>query len=298
MKSIHIVEDTLPVAWEKAVLACWEEGENFPTEYDKESDPNSRDVTALIHVKNPMAEPRIHRAFPGGLHDLEKYRSEVMYGVHNHWIDPKAGKWEYTYHERLFEYDVAEVVTTTPKSGITYPFTHICTQYDQIQKCIEMIKACPFTRRAQAVTWKVWEDLGISDPTCLQRIWVRCQDGKMHMNVHMRSNDAFKAAFMNMHAFTELQAYMAAEAGYEMGEYIHIADSFHIYGSYFEDFKGFLNIVDKREPEDRVFTTEEANFFFIDGCNELLAEEDMPEKKKEIVRERKAYLEMGLDDDK
>jgi thymidylate synthase len=279
MKSIHIVENTLPVAWEKAVLACWEEGENFPTEYDKESDPNSRDVTALIHVKNPMAEPRIHRAFPGGLHDLEKYRSEVMYGVHNHWIDPKAGKWEYTYHERLFEYSL-------PHENITI--------YDQIQKCIEMIKACSFTRRAQAVTWKVWEDLGISDPTCLQRIWVRCQDGKMNMNIHMRSNCAFKASFMNMYAFTELQAYMAAEAGYEVGEYMHIADSFHIYGSYFEDFQGFLNIIDKREPEDRVFTTEEANFFFIDGCNELLAEEDMPENKKEKVRERKSYLEAQL----
>ena len=98
MQSIHVVEDSLAMAWEKAVIACWEKGEKFPTEYDRPEDPNSRDVSALIHVKKPFDEPRIHRAFPGGLDDLEKYRSEMLYGVHDHWIDPSVGKWEYTYH--------------------------------------------------------------------------------------------------------------------------------------------------------------------------------------------------------
>ena len=106
MESIHIVEDSLPMAWEQAVAACWNQGESFATEYDKPGDPRSRDVTAMIHVRRPFDEPRIHRAFPGGLDDLEKYRCEVLYGVHDHWVDPAQGKWEYTYHQRLFEYDV------------------------------------------------------------------------------------------------------------------------------------------------------------------------------------------------
>jgi len=106
MKSVHVIEELLPAAWEKAVIACWEQGENFPTEYDHDGDPNSRDVSVLIHVTKPFEEPRIHRAFPGGLDDLEKYRSEVLFGVHDHWVDPAAGKWEYTYHERIFEYQV------------------------------------------------------------------------------------------------------------------------------------------------------------------------------------------------
>ena len=29
-------------------------------------------------------------------------RQEVVNGIHDHWIDPAAGKWTYTYHERLF----------------------------------------------------------------------------------------------------------------------------------------------------------------------------------------------------
>lgn len=294
MKSIHIVEDTLPVAWEKAVLACWEEGESFPTEYDKESDPNSRDVTALIHVKNPMAEPRIHRAFPGSLDDLEKYRSEMLYGVHNHWIDPKAGKWEYTYHERLFEYNVPQVA----EAAVNKAYWSEKGRYNQIQKCIEMLKKCPFTRRAQAVTWKVWEDLGISDPACLQRVWFRVQkiDGKdkLNMTVDFRSNDAYRASFMNIFALTELQKYVAEQVGVDVGEYIHHADSFHIYGSCFDEFKSFLNMVNKREFEDRTYRTQDALPFFLQGCDILLAEEDMPEIKKEIVCQRKLYLESLL----
>jgi len=274
MKSIHIVEPSLPLAWEKAVVACWEQGESFPTEYDKPGDPHSRDVTALIHVTRPFDEPRIHRAFPGGLDDLEKYRAEVLYGVHDHWIDPAAGKWEYTYHERLFAYRV-------PSAGV----------FDQIASAIEKLKSAPHTRRAQAVTWQVWNDMRIDDPACLQRLWFRISGGKLHMNCHIRSNDAFKAAFMNMFAFTELQREMAAAIGVAPGEYMHIADSFHIYGSYFKDFEGFLKTVATRSSQDRVYSTDFARDIFIEGCDALLAESDMPPDKKPLVQKRRRQLQ-------
>ncbi len=273
MKSIHVVERLLPVAWEQAVIRCWREGETFPTEYDKPGDPDSRDVSCMIHVTEPFAEPRIHRAFPGGLDDLEKYRSEVLHGVHDHWIDPSVGKWEYTYHERLFAYDV-------PGVGLV----------DQIDAVISKLREVPYTRRAQAVTWQAWQDPAADDPACLQRLWFRISDGRLHMNVHMRSNDAFKAAFMNMFAFTELQAMVAEQLSVAPGEYIHICDSFHIYGSYFEEFEGFLKTVESRKEEDRVFTTDFARDFFLDGCNALLAEEDMPNDRRQVVQKRQAEL--------
>ncbi len=279
MRSIHIVEDLLPAAWEKAVLACWEQGESFPTQYDKPNDPNSRDVIACIHVRKPFAEPRIHRAFPGGLDDLEKYRAEVIYGVHDHWIAPEKGMWEYTYHERLFDYRLP--------AGADGKVLHI----DQIEKCIELLKGCGYTRRAQAVTWQAWNDLGISDPACLQRLWFRIQDGRLNMVIHMRSNDAFKAAFMNMYAFTELQAWVAQRVGIEPGEYCHIADSFHIYGSYFAEFEGFLQTVRSRSWEEKVYTSEFATPFFLDGCDTLLAESDMPAGPRKMVEERRMKLQ-------
>ncbi|KKL76780.1 hypothetical protein LCGC14_2041490, partial [marine sediment metagenome] len=156
---------------------------------------------------------------------------------------------------------------------------------------IQRLKEVPYTRRAQAVTWQVWNDMTIDDPTCLQRLWFRVADGKLHMNCHIRSNDAFKAAFMNMYAFTEIQRIAAEAIGVGLGEYMHISDSFHIYGSYFEDFEGFLKTVESRTPEERVYTTDFARDFFIEGCDALLGEDDMPADKKAIIEKRKAELQ-------
>ena len=132
--------------------------------------------------------------------------------------------------------------------------------------------------------------MNFEHPPCLQRLWFRIAGGRLHMTAHMRSNDAFKAAFMNMHAFTELQAEVAAAVGVEPGEYLHIADSFHIYGSYFEQFEGFLNTVQTRPPDERVYTSDFAREFFVEGCDTLLAEADKPADKQALVRKRRDRL--------
>lgn len=285
MKSIHIVEETLPVAWEKAVIACWEQGDSFPTQYDKPNDPNSRDVLACIHVKNPFAEPRIHRSFPAGLSSLETYRAEVLWGVHDYYMQDTTNphRWEYTYHQRLFNYNTEK--ETRSQDGTSWKQT-----IDQIAACVRMLKKCGHTRRAQAVTWQAWNDLEIADPACLQRLWFRVQDNKLNMTVHMRSNDAYKAAYMNMYAFTELQRTVAEEVGVQPGEYIHVADSFHIYGSYFNEFEGALKTFKNRSYEDKVWNTEFAKDFFVEGCDELLAEKGMPEDCVQKVKQRKEEL--------
>ena len=178
---LQIEAETIPEGWEKAVLACWERGARIATQYDQEGDPHSRDALLVLAVTNPLAEPRIHRAFPGGIQDLEVYRQEVVEGIHDHWIDPAAGKWEYTYHERLTAYRVP---------GLSEPV-------NQLDYVVDALAQAPYTRRSQAITWKPWEDAGISDPACLQRMWFRAFGDELVLNVHMRSNDAFKASFMN-----------------------------------------------------------------------------------------------------
>src|SRR5690242_20114996 len=102
--TLSVTARCLPEAWEKAVLAVWKHGIDIKTEYDKPDDPPSKDATVMITVENPFNEPRIHKNFPGGPEELEAYRQEVCDGIHDHWIDPLAGKWTYTYHERLFAY--------------------------------------------------------------------------------------------------------------------------------------------------------------------------------------------------
>jgi len=244
---VQVTAKTLPEAWEQAVLQIWEQGASVATQYDKPADPASRDAIAVIVVTDPMAEPRIHRAFPGGIVELEAYRQEVVEGIHDHWVDPAAGKWEYTYHERLAAYSVP---------GLPKPV-------NQLDYVIDALAEAPHTRRAQAITWKPWEDAGISDPACLQRIWLRVFGDELAMNIHMRSNDAFKAAFMNMYAFTDLQRLVAERLSERLGrsirvgQYTHIADSFHIYGAYFEEFEGFLKTLKVRTFEQRTYMTED-----------------------------------------
>lgn len=252
---IRIQGSNLPEAWERAVLSTWETGLDIRTEYDKPGDPFSKDCTMIIVVDDPFAEPRIHRAFPGGLEDLEVYRQEVVDGIHDHWIDPKAGKWTYTYHERL---------TAFPAEG---------RRIDQIDYIVRKLSEAPHTRRAQAITWSPAIDPSTDDPPCLQRIWLRLVETgeggySLNMNTHWRSRDAYKASFMNIFALTDLQRRIASliskNIGKEVkaGRYVDISDSFHIYGSYHDEFRNFLKTVKERTFEQRTWNSQFAASFF------------------------------------
>jgi len=258
---------TLPEAWEKAVLACWSEGVAIKTEYDKPGDPPSRDCTMLWTVEDPFAEPRIHRAFPGGLEDLEVYRQEVVEGVHDHWICPEEGKWTYTYHKRLFAYDI---------EGQTI---------DQVAAVVDRLARSGHTRRAQAITWNPKLDGPTEDPPCLQRLWFRMLEDDagglvLNMNAHWRSRDAYKAAYMNVFALTDLQRVVAGRIAQKtgravrVGRYADLCDSFHIYGSYFHDFEGFLRMVEKRSFEDRTWPSAYAEPMFAEARERLRQEKE------------------------
>jgi thymidylate synthase len=204
-------------------------------------------MTITIH--DPLSEPMIHKDFPGGPIELQEYVMEVCDGIKDHLVrdrrDPGDTRWEYTYHQRLFAYEVPSLGT-----------------YDQIEGVSRKLADTPHTRRAQAITWKVWEDNDCYDPACLQSVWCRILDvgGEpvLNMNVRFRSNDAYKAAFMNMFALVQLQRKIAARTSelwgreVKVGRYCHTADSYHVYGSYFREFEGrFLGALEKRSFAQR-----------------------------------------------
>jgi thymidylate synthase len=141
--------------------------------------------------------------------------------------------------------------------------------YDQIEMVAAKLAQTPYSRRAQAITWKVWEDNACYDPACLQSIWCRVlpdSEGNwvLNANIRFRSNDAYKAAFMNAFALIQLQKHIAeriAELSGKrvlMGRYVHQADSYHIYGSYFDEFQArFLKALETRTFERRTFRYED-----------------------------------------
>ncbi|MFH0911054.1 MAG: thymidylate synthase [Planctomycetota bacterium] len=247
----------LAEAWENSLIVLHERGGRIRTMYDKPEDPPSYDATMLITVEEPLAEPRIHQDFPGGLEDLEEYVMEVCDGIKDHLVrdprDPHDTRWEYTYHGRLAAY-------TAP--GLSQG------AIDQLERIAQKLAQTPYTRRAQAVTWKAWEDLDCYDPPCLQSLWCRVteEEGFPHlgMNVRFRSNDAYKAAFMNMFALVRLQERIAERLGelsgreVRLGRYVHFADSYHLYGSYFREFEErFLGGLKRRDFSERTLRYED-----------------------------------------
>jgi len=246
---LYVEADCIARAWELSLLELHAKGCDLKTEYDKPDDPPSKDATMLITITDPLTEPMIHKDFPGGPLELQEYVMEVCDGIKDHLVrdpnDPKDTRWEYTYHQRLFKYEVPSL-----------------KPFDQIEIVCQKLAKTPHTGRAQAITWKVWEDNDCYDPACMQSVWCRLleQGGEpvLSMNVRFRSNDAYKAAFMNIFALVQLQQRMAARISelsgkkIAVGRYVHMVDSYHIYGSYFKEFEGrFLGAMGKRSFEQR-----------------------------------------------
>jgi len=313
MESGHIPvltvnEDTIPLAYEKAIREVWEKGVSVRTEYDRPEDPPSRDATVITTVRNPFGQPRFHRSFADGLGGLAEYVMEVVHGAHDYWIKPveeilkgvesKDTRWTYTYHQRLFEYRIEDKVV------------------DQIGYMVDKLTQTYYSRRAQAITWNPKLDPPTEDPPCLQRIWGRlCDDGEggyiYNMNTHWRSRDLFKAWFENVIALTTLMRTIVETLSKKtgkrvrLGRYVDISDSLHIYGSYFREIEGdpekgiksFFEKLESRSFEERTWNSDFIKPYFIDdgvgkGLRVMLErEKDMPDKVRKAIEEELRQME-------
>lgn len=260
---LHVCERSLAAAYEKALVQLYEKGIRFRTQYDRKGDPLSLDSTMNITVLEPMAEPMIHKAFPGGIEDLREYVMEIQ-GAKDHWVkninDPKDTRWEYTYHGRLAAYGMWRELRQG--ASVEAGFFKV----NQIENVIRKLVEQPFSRQAQMITWMPDLDAQCYDPPCLQSLWYRLVEdedgtGWLNCNVRFRSNDAWGASFMNMFGFTMFNRdVVAAEVSkrarrrIELGRLNWHADSYHIYGKDIEAAKQKLfDRIGSTAFEDRVY---------------------------------------------
>ena len=242
MKNIPVISisrKTLAEAYEAALLAVYEKGTKFKTQYDKPDDPQSMDCTMNITIEEPERDPMIHMAFPGGIEDLKEYVLELK-GYKDHWTKnmnvESDTRWEYTYHGRLKNYGTWKVLEggESREAG--------SFKIDQIQYVIDKLSGQPFTRQAQMITWMPNIDNDCYDPPCLQSLWYRILEDEqgiywLNCNIRFRSNDAWGANFMNMFGFIQFnKEVIAAGVAGKTGRVVNLgrmnwqADSFHIYG--------------------------------------------------------------------
>jgi thymidylate synthase len=307
---LNVRGETIPQAYERAIREVWERGVSVRTEYDHPDDPPSKDATVIITVEEPFGQPRFHRSFADGLGGLSEYVMEVVHGAHDYWVKPREEilkgvestdtRWTYTYHGRLFEYQIEDEIV------------------DQIDSLVTKLAETGYSRRAQAITWNPKLDPPTDDPPCLQRIWGRViedDDGQLvfNMNTHWRSRDLFKAWFENVIALTTLMRKIAERISDEisrpvrLGRYVDISDSLHIYGSYFRELEGdpergiksFFDKLESRSYEDRTWSSDFVRPLFIDdgvgkGLRPMLAREDeMPEGTRRAIAAELEAMERG-----
>lgn len=111
---------------------------------------------------------------------------------------------------------------------------------NQIEYIIQKLKQKPFSRRAQAITWRPLVDPFHSDPPCLQRIYMRIKDDQLIMQTTWRSRDLFRAWEANVNGMIRIQKYVADQLNVGVGHYLDFSNSLHIYGNTIDEVKDML----------------------------------------------------------
>ena len=125
-------------------------------------------------------------------------------------------------------------VDKIPIATLTFP------RINQIDYIVQKLKEVPYSRRAQAITWRPLVDPYHIDPPCLQRIFMRIKEGKLIMQTTWRSRDLFRAWEANVNGMIRIQKKVADELGVEMGHYLDFSNSLHIYGNTISEVKDML----------------------------------------------------------
>ena len=103
--------------------------------------------------------------------------------------------------------------------------------FDQLQAAIDMMRRKDGSRRTVIQIYEA-EDLlaedGVDIP-CTTTMQFHRRGGTLHMSVTMRSNDAYLGLPHDVFCFTMLQELVAAELDLDLGEYIHMVGSMHLY---------------------------------------------------------------------
>lgn len=212
----------------------WESGVSFPYSYHNR-----------IFKYVPYAvEDTIHKTY-----DLDVINPEF---VKKHQKLKKAGKIKETDDSKIWmlnngvKFDLDKQITE--QLGIDKIPLGVCQfpEINQIDYITNKLKEKPFSRRAQAITWRPLVDPFHIDPPCLQRIWMRIKNEELIMQTTWRSRDLLRAWEANVNGMIRIQKMVADELGVEMGCYSDFSNSLHIYGNTFGEVKDILERMKNR----------------------------------------------------
>lgn len=226
---MEIVAPTIAFAHEKIIQNICENGVFRKTEDNELT--FELPIPSILIINNPMATPRISKYSALTEQFMKEYSRQLMHGSDN--------EFDYTYHERLFEY-----------KDICYQCSTLI-ENNQINYIINKLKSEPLSRRAIAIIGNPFTDQQMKNMPCLQLLQCQINEkNELDMRVVFRSNDMLDAAGHNMYALTDLQNHIATILDKKVGKYVHISLNPHIYyvrdsGDLFKFVKGgdYLNTI-------------------------------------------------------
>lgn len=259
MKEYFVYGTNLAETYHCSLVGLYNEGEIVAC---PDYNTNQKEISMTIVTEHPLMEPRISALFAGGPDDLEQYVQEMTDGILDFEVD--RGNWKYTYHQRMTSFPVDPNVfkLETPTA-------------DQIQFVIEDLKRNPDSRRAVINIRDNSSDMYSADPACLQHMQFFIRNGALHLKALFRSNDACKAAFMNMYALVAIQQKVANALNIPVGSYTHRANSYHCYERDFGLLEGYVKRIKDKDGNITTYFNRD-NTYFLNGEWDEMMEEAKP----------------------
>lgn len=138
---------------------------------------------------------------------------------------------------------------------------------DQIQRAYEVLSNAPETRQVALQIWKPDIDLPTisgkpvsPDIPCNMTSLLKVREGYLHWTQVMRSNDVIRGLPYDIIQFTLLHELMASWLGVQVGSYIHIADSLHVYESDIKTFKCTPKVLENKPIQTFSLSYDESNY--------------------------------------
>lgn len=267
MKEYFVYGTNLAETYHCSLCGLQQEGEIVPC---PDYNTTQKELSMTIVTERPTLEPRISALFAGGPDDLEQYIQEMVDGILD--FEVEKGKWEYTYHQRMTQYPVDADKFNKHYKVMENGEEKRITVADQIQFVIDDLTRNPDSRRAVIDIRDNSTDMYSDDPACLQHMQFFIRNGSLHLKVLFRSNDACKAAFMNMYALVEIQKKVAAALNIPVGSYTHRANSYHCYERDFGLLDGYVARIKDKNGNINNYYNRNNTYFYNGEWDEMMDE--------------------------
>lgn len=167
--------------------------------------------------------------------------------------------------------------------------------FDQLDRAYLALKNSPDSRQVVLQIWDPGIDLpdeegrpAAQDIPCNLLSMLKVRGGKLEWTQVMRSNDLFLGVPYNFVQFTVLQEVMAGWLGLEVGAYVHLSDSLHVYEKDFTELKGFDGRVEIAPNTDSLRlpkSESDGAFATLERCLNAMTDDRLTERRmRELVK--------------